>query len=224
MHTGKPAARETILVTAAHVFERMAGDEAKLVLRKVQKDGGYARQELPLKVRAEGKPLWSKHPEADVAVLRVQLPEQLAVAPLPVACLATGSALDAGKLAPGDDVRIACYPIQLEANGAGFPIIRRGCVASTRARTTWSSADQPPCGAGPSAGSPLPSMPSPTSFSASGKCVRSAVLASVSKLRRRLRRTLRTMSGPSRSMVEGMNANGSGFDVQRSMFDVVVRQ
>ena len=52
------------------------------------------------------------------------------MAPLPVACLATGSALDAGKLAPGDDVRIACYPIQLEANGAGFPIIRRGCVAS----------------------------------------------------------------------------------------------
>jgi Trypsin-like peptidase domain len=127
---GKAGGQETILVTAAHVFERMAGDEAKLVLRKSQKDGSYARHEMPLKVRAEGKPLWSKHPETDVAALRVQLPEHVAVTPIPIACLATGSTLDAGRLAPGDDVRIACYPIQLEASGAGFPIIRRGCVAS----------------------------------------------------------------------------------------------
>jgi hypothetical protein len=121
---------ETILVTAAHVFEKMTGEDATLVLRKAQPDGSFARLELPVKVRSEGKTLWTKHQQMDVAVLRVKLPETTAVVPLPFSALAGEEAIKNGLLGTGEEVRIAGFPIQVEANGAGFPILRRGTVAS----------------------------------------------------------------------------------------------
>src|SRR5437016_1432527 len=74
----KPGQQEQILVTAAHVLEHMSGTDATLVLRKLQPNGSYSRQDLPLKVRANGKPLWTRHKEMDIAVMRVQIPKEKA--------------------------------------------------------------------------------------------------------------------------------------------------
>jgi hypothetical protein len=120
---------ETILITAAHVFEQMTGEQATLVLRKPNKDGTYARHELNLKVRAKDRPLWTKHAKVDVAALRIQLPAGVAAAPLPLAALVDETAIKAGRFGPGDDVRIACYPVRFEISAAGFPVVRRGAVS-----------------------------------------------------------------------------------------------
>ncbi len=122
--------RELILVTAAHVFEKMSGDECRLVLREKRADGTFARTEVPLKIRAEKKPLWVKHPEVDVAALKLALPVGKKISALDLDQIAAESTIRGGGLRAADEVWILCYPAQLEANGAGFPIIRRGTVAS----------------------------------------------------------------------------------------------
>jgi hypothetical protein len=120
---------EPILITAAHVFEQMTGEQATLVLRKAKKDGTYARHELSLKVRTKNRPLWTKHAKVDVAALPVQLPAGVAGLPLPLAALADETAIKVGRFGPGDDVRVACYPVRFEIGAAGFPVIRRGVIA-----------------------------------------------------------------------------------------------
>jgi hypothetical protein len=120
---------ESILVTAAHVFEQMTGQQASLVLRKANKDGTYTRQELSVKVRAKDRPLWTKHPKMDVAALRIELPTGVAAVPLPLDLLADEAALKTARFGPGADVRVACYPVRFEITAAGFPVIRRGAIA-----------------------------------------------------------------------------------------------
>ena len=121
---------ETILVTAAHVLEKMSGPEATLVLREKRNDDKLVRKEVPLKIRENGNPLWVKHAEADVAALKVRLPEDASFAALPVDQIAGKSDIQSGKLRTGDEVWIFCYPAKLEANAGGFPVLRRGTAAS----------------------------------------------------------------------------------------------
>jgi hypothetical protein len=121
---------ETILVTAGHTLEKISGDEARLILRDKDGDKGYKRKEQVIKVRAAGKPLWVKHPQVDVAALRVEVPPETAAQALPLDRLAGESAFRDGRLSPGDDVWVLCYPAQFEVNGAGFPVTRKGAIAS----------------------------------------------------------------------------------------------
>lgn len=120
----------TVLVTAAHVFKRMSGDEALLVLRQPKGDGSWARKDLAIAVRAQGKDLWTTHPKHDVAVMRLALPADALVKPLPLSCLAEEAALLAAKVQYGSPLRILGYPTRFEANSAGFPILRHGSIAS----------------------------------------------------------------------------------------------
>lgn len=121
---------ELILVTTAHTLARMSGDECRLVLRAKQADGGFVRKEVPLQIRSAKKPLWVRHPDVDVAALKLQLPADASISALDFDQLASESAITSGKLRTADEVWIPCYPAQLEANGAGFPVLRRGTVAS----------------------------------------------------------------------------------------------
>jgi hypothetical protein len=141
-HPGEDKKSETILVTAAHVLQQMTGEQATLVLRKASKDGTYARHELNLKVRVKDRPLWTKHATTDVAVLPIQLPEGVAAVPLPLSALARETDIKTGRFGPGDDVRVACYPVRFEIGAAAFPIIRRGAIAGypltpTKAHNTF---------------------------------------------------------------------------------------
>jgi len=122
--------RELILVTAAHVFKSMTGDECRIVLHEGRADGTFVRSEVPLKIRSAGKPLWVRHPDADIAAMKLELPAGRAIAALDVDQLAGEPDVGSGKLRSADEVWVLCFPAQLESSSAGFPVLRRGTVAS----------------------------------------------------------------------------------------------
>jgi hypothetical protein len=122
--------KELVVVTAAHVFEQMSGNDCRIVLREKRADGSFARVEVTLKIRSGKKRLWSKHPQVDVAAIKITLPSDRRIAPLDLDRLADESAVKSGKLLSAKEVWIPCYPAQLEASSAGFPVLRRGSVAS----------------------------------------------------------------------------------------------
>jgi hypothetical protein len=117
------------LVTAAHTWEGMAGEECTLVMRETN-GLRLVRREVLLKIRAENKRLWTRHPEMDVAVLRWTMPEGLACQPVPLAGLASAGDFESRKIQLGAGAWIFSYPVQLEANSTGVPILRRGYVST----------------------------------------------------------------------------------------------
>ena len=119
-----------ILVTAAHALSEVPGTEARLVLREKRPDGSYLRREIPLPIRSGDLPLWRKHPEEDVAVLRFTLPREVTCDPPDFGQLAKAADFGDGGVALGADTWILGYPAQLEVNGAGFPVLRHGTIAS----------------------------------------------------------------------------------------------
>ncbi len=121
---------QRLLVTAAHVLDKSEGNETTLVLRKRDGEGGYTKSPLKLTIRSEGKPLWTQHPTADIAALKVTLPQDVEVPQLLVDLLADEAKLKQYEVHPGDLVRSLGYPHQEEANAAGFPLARLGCVAT----------------------------------------------------------------------------------------------
>jgi hypothetical protein len=121
---------EWYLVTAAHVFGDLKGDKCDLVYRKKNEKGNPVRAVTPLTIRAEEKPLWRKHEKFDLAVIACDLPEDSAMKPFELERLATAEEMEAGLCGVGAEVCIPCYPIGTEANPAGWPILRRGTIAT----------------------------------------------------------------------------------------------
>ena len=131
---GKPSSADPkksffVLVTAGHVLKRMAGDEAVLYLRKKTGDT-FQRMPYPIKIRENGRPVWTSHPQADVAVMYVWLPNDADITTVSTDLLATDKMLKEFDIHPGDRLSCLGYPMALEANDAGFPILRSGQVAS----------------------------------------------------------------------------------------------
>lgn len=120
----------TVLVTARHVLERMTGDEARIGWRMQAGDGGWRYAAEPVPIRAAGVPLWTQHPQYDVAVMEVKAPETFARAAIPLAWLAGERAFDDWGVGPGDEMMTVGYPLGQSSNRAGFPILRTGRVAS----------------------------------------------------------------------------------------------
>ncbi len=115
---------DVFLVTSAHVLEKATGETSILVLRKPGKDGGYERNDRTIDIRQGDRPLWTKHPKQDLAVMRVTL-ELPANATLPVTAVKPD-----GVPGFGEPVMLLTYPARVEANGAGFPLARQAVVAS----------------------------------------------------------------------------------------------
>lgn len=119
---GKP---QRYVVTAQHVFSQMKGDAFLLVGRARGADGAYQRREIQVPIRQGGQPLWKSHASQDLAVL--PLPDSAEVDSLPLDSLATEESLAGVHV--GDAVRLAVFPERVEANAAGFPIVRGGSIA-----------------------------------------------------------------------------------------------
>jgi hypothetical protein len=119
-----------VLVTAKHVLAEMPRDEAQLILRQKLPNSTWKRLPLALKIRKAGEPLWKEHPSADVAVMYVPLPPDTGVDLLPTTMLADDKVLEQFEIHPGDELNCLGYPFGGEANGAGFPILRSGKIAS----------------------------------------------------------------------------------------------
>ena len=127
---GKP---RTVLVTAAHVFEKMPSVSVRIGYRVQAKDGVWRYDPQTLKIRDGDHPLWVKHAGRDVAAIVVEAPPEFAKAAIPLAWLAkddTFSTFSTYSLGPGDEMMALGFPRGLSANPAGFPILRSGRVAS----------------------------------------------------------------------------------------------
>ena len=127
---GTPPQNQAVLVTAAHVFETMQGEQATLLCRQKEPDGTYKKLPVPLPIRKDKQPLWTKHPDADVAALVVKLPETADMAGIPVELLATDDLLKQYDIHAGDEVRCLGFPHQFEHNQAAFPVLRTGLISS----------------------------------------------------------------------------------------------
>lgn len=124
---GRP---RTILITAAHVFDRMPSFSARIGYRIQASDGVWRYDPQTLKIRDGDHPLWVKHAGRDVAAIVVEAPPEFAKAAIPLAWLAKDETFSQYKLGPGDEMMALGFPRGLSANPAGFPILRSGRVAS----------------------------------------------------------------------------------------------
>ena len=131
---GRPSEKDptrgaSVLVTAAHVLEKATGNEATLVMRTKSKDG-YVKALYPIRIREGGKPLWTRHPYADVAVMYVPVPPEADFGGLSASFLATDEILTELQIHPGDSLSCLGFPNGIEGNDSGFPILRSGKIAS----------------------------------------------------------------------------------------------
>jgi V8-like Glu-specific endopeptidase len=122
--------KNLILVTAAHVFENTPGAETTVVFRSKQADGEYKKEPTKLVIRQDGKPLWTRHPTEDVAVIWVVPPKNADLALISTDLLATDEQLRKYKIHPGDTLAYLGFPHREEGNKAGFPLLRAGPIAS----------------------------------------------------------------------------------------------
>ena len=131
---GKPTAGHKqqftcALVSAAHVFEQISADTATLVLRAPH-GVGFKRMPLAVRVRQNGRPLWVRHEEVDVAAMLVELPREVDLCMVSTEVLATDRLLQEYQIKPGDELCVLGFPYGLESNDAGFPILRSGRIAN----------------------------------------------------------------------------------------------
>lgn len=118
-----------VLVTAEHVLAGMPGETATLTLRKKNGDE-YVKLPHEIPIRKGKNPLWITHPQADVAVMYVNIPNEAEVVLLPAEFLVTDKKLEELEIRPADRMLALGYPFGQEANAAGFPILRSGIIAS----------------------------------------------------------------------------------------------
>ncbi|ADB15578.1 general stress protein 17O [Pirellula staleyi DSM 6068] len=119
-----------VLVTANHVLEGTPGDETTLLFRRLEAEGEYSKIPTKLAIRSEGKPLWAKHPTADVAAIAVELPEGADYVLIPAETIAGDEALRTHKVHPGENLTCLGYPHREEGSKAGFAIVRDGPIAT----------------------------------------------------------------------------------------------
>jgi len=119
-----------VLITAAHVLNNSQSSNATIFLR-IKKDDIYEKREYTIRTRANGTNLWVQHPNADIAVMPITLPMDTFGAPIPsTELLLSDREVKEEQIHIGDELRVLGYPLGMEANEFGFPILRSGRIAS----------------------------------------------------------------------------------------------
>lgn len=118
-----------VLVTAAHVLDSIKGEEAILSCR-IKSGDTFKRKPVKIRIREGKMILWKKHPKADVAVMYFAIPEGADRYVIGPGTFITDAAITKYEVHPGDRLFALGYPFGVEANAAGFPILRSGVVAS----------------------------------------------------------------------------------------------
>lgn len=120
----------TVLITAGHVLDRMPAGEMRIGYRAQLDGGAWAYEPQKIAIRSDVGELWTRNPERDIAAIVVNVPAEYARAAIPLDWLADGDAFERHRVGPGDEMIALGFPRGLSANGAGFPILRAGKVAS----------------------------------------------------------------------------------------------
>ena len=124
-----PAVLRFVLITADHVFSNMKGEYVILFLRK-KVEGKFVKFPFKIKIRQKDKKLWKKHSDADVAIMYVPLPTDIDIKIVSTDLFATNETMIKYEIYPGRELSTLGYPLGLESNKAGFPILRSGKIAS----------------------------------------------------------------------------------------------
>ena len=124
-----PEPSQYTLVTAAHVFDRITGEYAQFAIR-LKRDEQIVRTVVTVPIRKSTIRLYAKHPNADVAVMRVTLPNDHAHSMVSWPALATDDVFARLGIHPGDEMFAVGYPLCTMANPQGYPMLRRGAVAT----------------------------------------------------------------------------------------------
>lgn len=127
-----PSGQELVLVTANHVFAAMKADECTVLLHTRDESDKFTKNPQKLLVRKDAQPIWTKHPDSDVAAMIVPFGLDQNLAVLPWESLATAEELNQMELQPGDFVRSVGYPHgnMFKGNDLEFGIVRLGCLAT----------------------------------------------------------------------------------------------
>ena len=121
---------QIVLVTAAHVFEKMPAPEVRIGWRAQGAKGNWIYVPSNIVIRGKDGPIWYQHPDQDIAVIPVRVPDAARDEVIPESDLADDAAFTANHVDPGDEMMTLGYPHGLSANVAGFPILRAGRLAS----------------------------------------------------------------------------------------------
>lgn len=129
---GQPVKVRYVLITAAHVLQEMQGSSAILHLRHKVDANTWTPLIVPIPIRANGQPLWQRHPDADVAAMYISMPSGATIPPnmTTTNLLVDDDELSKFEIHPGDEAYCLGYPFGVMANAAGFPILRSGKIAS----------------------------------------------------------------------------------------------
>jgi hypothetical protein len=119
-----------VLVTAAHVLEEMQGEYVIVHFRRKQEGQDWERIPYRVRIRSHTLPLWTKHPDADIAVMYITVPDGVLSKLVPTTLLADDKILSKFEVHPGDELNCLGYPFGAESNTVGFPILRSGKIAS----------------------------------------------------------------------------------------------
>lgn len=119
-----------VLVTAHHVFDAMKTPDFTIAYRAPGKDGAFVRKEVKAAHRDGDKARWVRHPDLDAAALRVDVPAGVDLEPFSFDRVADEAWAAKKKVRAGQDVFVPCFPIRLESNPAGWPLVRKGSIAT----------------------------------------------------------------------------------------------
>ncbi len=121
---------QIVLVTAAHVFEKMPAADVRIGWRVQAAKGSWSYVPSNMTIRSATGPVWYQHPAQDIAVIPVNVPESLRDSAIPASWLADDTTFINERVVAGDEMITLGYPHGLSANVAGFPILRAGRLAS----------------------------------------------------------------------------------------------
>jgi len=128
-----PGKSKYVLITAAHVFEDFRGPKATIFLRTQKEDGSYEKTPYEFMIFDESnKPLWVRHPdkEIDVAAMYIAIPKKAKFSLIPTKLLCDDINLEKFEIHPGDELFCLGYPLGVQSQLGGFPILRSGKIAS----------------------------------------------------------------------------------------------
>ena len=122
---------QTVLVTAAHVLEKMPQKDVRVGWRVPSAKGSWSYMPSTIAIRtAAGAPTYTQHPGQDIAVIPIKMPDSIKDQVIPYSLLADEGTFEAMKVTAGQEMMTLGYPHGLSANVSGFPILRAGRLAS----------------------------------------------------------------------------------------------
>ncbi|MBC8277428.1 MAG: trypsin-like peptidase domain-containing protein [FCB group bacterium] len=131
--TGVPSQSDSttyyhVMITAAHVLDSIITPTATLYFRDTANDDKLFP--YVFQIRNGLEPIYTKHPEVDVAAMYMRIPIKTEVINIGISDFATNDFMTKFEIHPGDQLFCLGYPLGLSSNQYGYPILRSGFLAS----------------------------------------------------------------------------------------------